>query len=274
MYKIFASLDQKRLSHFFDDRIRSTQFSFRAKRSTTQPHIMSRFLEVFECQQNFLHLLFLDWSRALASVTFSAIESALVHFVWSFSFPFSFPLSQYKPIITLIEPQYIVVVHPFFVQSMLPLNLKPATQGTARLFPHKHVVYVKVVHFLLTSSTLFFLTSSMMLNPPMSLSLVFSGVMNTPFPFWDLEYADDTVLLFNSAQQLTRLLHLLQREAYIRDLTLNFDKCAHLRLHSTERASFSSHFSSPCSCFQCSGHDPAPSLVPLSDEVKYLGVFP
>ena len=81
------------------------------------------------------------------------------------------------------------------------------------------------------------------------------------------------MLLSNSAQQLTRLLHLLQWEAYIRGLTFNFDKCANLRLHSTERISFSPHLSSPCSCFQCSGHDPAPSLVPLSDEVKYLGVF-
>ena len=81
MYKIFASLIQQRLSHFFDERIRSTQFGFRAKRSTTQPiHIMRRILEVFERQQNSLHLLFLDWSKAFDSVTFSAIESSLVHF--------------------------------------------------------------------------------------------------------------------------------------------------------------------------------------------------
>ena len=81
MCKIFASLMQKRLSHHFDDRIRSTQFGFRAKCSTTQPiHIMRRILEVFERQQNSLHLLFLDWSKAFDSVSFQAIESALLHF--------------------------------------------------------------------------------------------------------------------------------------------------------------------------------------------------
>ena len=101
-----------------------------------------------------------------------------------------------------------------------------------------------------------------------------SGVINTPSPLWDLEYADDTALLSNSAEQITRLLHLLQREAHVRGLTLNFDKCAHLRLHSTERIVFSPSLSSPCNCRSCHGHDPPLEPVPLSDEVqvKYLGV--
>ena len=81
MCKVYASLVQKRLSHFFDDRIRSAQCGFRAKRSTTQRiRIMRRILEVFERQQNSLRLLFLDWSKAFDSVTFSAIESSLIHF--------------------------------------------------------------------------------------------------------------------------------------------------------------------------------------------------
>ena len=72
---------KKRLSHFFDDRIRSTQYGFRASRSTTQPvRIMRRVLEIFERQQNWLHLLFLDWSKAFDSVSFSASESSLTHF--------------------------------------------------------------------------------------------------------------------------------------------------------------------------------------------------
>ena len=92
-------------------------------------------------------------------------------------------------------------------------------------------------------------------------------------PFWDLKYADDTVLLSNSAQQITRFLHLLQREAGVRGLTLNLDKCALLRLHSDSRIPFSPSLLSPCDCSHCSGTHAAPSLVPLSDEVKYLGVF-
>ena len=46
MYKIFASLLQKRLSSHFGDKIRPTQFGFRANGSTSRPiHIMRRMLE-------------------------------------------------------------------------------------------------------------------------------------------------------------------------------------------------------------------------------------
>ena len=55
--------------------------------------------------------------------------------------------------------------------------------------------------------------------------------------------------------------------------SLNFDKCAHLRLHSDERVFFSPSLSSPCDCSRCHGHFDPPLPVPLSDEVKYLGVF-
>ena len=103
--------------------------------------------------------------------------------------------------------------------------------------------------------------------------LILSGVINTPFPFWDLEYADDTVLLSNSSQQITRLLHLLQYHAHLPGLTLNLDKCAHLRLNSDSRIMYSPHFVSHCQCSHCHGHSPATLTVPLSDEVKYLGVF-
>ena len=84
----FPSLTQctKSSPHFFrkdslltfDDKIRPTQFGFRANRSTSQPiHIVRRMLEAFERQQHPLHLLFLDWSKAFDSVTFDAIAAAL-----------------------------------------------------------------------------------------------------------------------------------------------------------------------------------------------------
>ena len=66
-----------------------------------------------------------------------------------------------------------------------------------------------------------------------------AGVLGTPFPFWHLEYADDTTLLSNSAVKITRLLHLLQHQGAIRGLHLNFLKCAHLKFHSTARIPFS-----------------------------------
>ena len=69
---------QSRLSHLLDDRIRPTQFGFRKNRSTTQPvHILRRLLEIHERQASPFHALFLDWSKAFDSVTFTAIQSAM-----------------------------------------------------------------------------------------------------------------------------------------------------------------------------------------------------
>ena len=251
MYKIYASLVQKRLSHFFDSRIRSTQFGFRAKRSTTQPiHIMRRILEVFERQQNSLHLLFLDWSKAFDSVTFSAIESSLVHF--------GVPPSFVRSILSLYaSPRFVVRDSGFCPEVSLQ------TRGLRQGCPLSPYLFNFVLSHLFHDVETSYVSQFGLL----------SGVINTPFPFWDLEYADDTVLLSNSAQQITRLLHLLQREALIRGLTLNLEKCAHLRLHSNSRIPFSPSLHSPCGCTHCTGTLDAPSLVPLSDEVKYLGVF-
>ena len=81
IYKVYASLLQRRLVCFFDDDIRDRQFGFRPNRSTTQPtHIMRRIIEVRERQSETLHALFLDWSKAFDSVSFAAIEKA-VHYM-------------------------------------------------------------------------------------------------------------------------------------------------------------------------------------------------
>ena len=211
---------------------------------------MRRILEVFERQQNSLHLLFLDWSKAFDSVTFSAIESSLTHF--------GVPSLFVRTIMSLYSSPKFVVRDSGSCSEVSPQN-RGLRQGCS-LSPY-------LFNFVL--SHLFFEVEQSYIS---QFGLL-SGVINTPFPFWDLEYADDTVLLSNSAQQITRLLHLLQREAHVRGLTLNVDKCAHLRLHSDSRIPYSPSFSSPCQCTQCTGAEASPQLVPLSDEVKYLGVF-
>ena len=90
---------------------------------------------------------------------------------------------------------------------------------------------------------------------------------------WDLEYADDTVRLSCSAEQLNRLLHTVQYHGSKRGLVLNEDKCEHLRLHSPNRIFYAPQVSAPCQCKCCGGVHPPPTSVPLSDEVKYLGVY-
>ena len=100
-----------------------------------------------------------------------------------------------------------------------------------------------------------------------------SGVFHVPSPLWDLEYADDTVLLSCSAQQLNRVFHIVQYHGQKRGLQINEEKCEHLRLHSDQRIYYSPSCSSRCDCRHCSGFNHDLSPVPLSDEVKYLGVY-
>ena len=64
LYKIYASLIQKRLATALDDRIWDTQYGFRAKRSTSQPiHIIRRLQDYAEASGDPLILLFLDWEK-------------------------------------------------------------------------------------------------------------------------------------------------------------------------------------------------------------------
>ena len=64
IYKVYASLLQRRLVHHFDSDIRERQFGFRPNRSTTQPvHITRRIIDVHERQLEPLHALFLDCIR-------------------------------------------------------------------------------------------------------------------------------------------------------------------------------------------------------------------
>ena len=235
MYKVYASLIQKRLSHFFDDRIRSTQFGFRANRSTTQPiHIMRRILEVFERQQNSFHVLFLDWSKAFDSVTFAAIESALHHM----GVPLAFVKNNFVPLIVR--------------DAGNASEISSQTRGLRQGCPLSPYLFNFVLSHLFHDVEESYISQFGLL----------SGVINTPFPFWDLEYADDTALLSNSAQQISRLLRLLRKEASTSGLHFNFDKCAHMRLHSDERISFSPFLESLCQCNQCNGTHPSITQFP------------
>ena len=99
-------------------------------------------------------------------------------------------------------------------------------------FP-KLVVSVKDVLYLPTSLILFFLISSMISKPSMFLDMVFSPGSSIPLRL----YGTLNMLMIPPLclTLLNKLPDLLQYEAHIRGLTLNFDRCAHyiLRKEST-----------------------------------------
>ena len=235
--KFCASLIQKGLSAYFDDKIRPTQFGLRASRSTSQPiHIVRRMLEAFERQPQPLHLLFLDWSKAFESVTFDAMEAALQYF----GIP---PLFQKARMALYSHPQFRVR------DAGQTSTTHPQTRGLRQGCPLSPYLFNLVLSHLFCDVEIAY---NQHFGP-------LAGVLNTPFPLWDLEYDDDTTLLSSSARQLTRLLHLLQllqHHGSIRGLHLNFSKRAHLKLHSSEKTTFSAECVSPCNCTKC--HGPLP----------------
>ena len=93
------------------------------------------------------------------------------------------------------------------------------------------------------------------------------GMLPCPFsvlyPPWDIEYADDTVLLTNSGDTLERLLHMLQTNAARIGLTLNKEKCQLMTLKSTRLLHFKTEGTDACQCPNCTSTPPL-RLAPLS----------
>ena len=65
-----------------------------------------------------------------------------------------------------------------------------------------------------------------------------AGVINRPFPLWDLQYADDALVLSYSSFSATRLLRTLQSLTSDFGLELNLAKYNCFPLHATDRVSF------------------------------------
>ena len=73
-----ARIIQQRLEKAIDDRLRPSQYGFRAGRSTSQPvHILRRLLERAERTNTSLYVLLLDWKQAFDRVSVEALEVAM-----------------------------------------------------------------------------------------------------------------------------------------------------------------------------------------------------
>ena len=85
-------------------------------------------------------------------------------------------------------------------------------------------------------------------------------VFSAASPLFDIEYADDTVLLGRSADVVESFLEILISEAEQVGLLLNFDKCEHIAVHSENPVRFLRNGSTT-------------GTVPRVNIVKYLGVL-
>ena len=125
---------------------------------------MRRLLQVFERQQQSFLLLFLDWSNAFDSVSFHSMESALLHF--------GVPFGLVKVILFRHSPPKFTVRDAGFSSE-----LSSQTGGFRQGCPFSPYLFNFLLSHLFHDVEQSYVSQFGLL----------SGIINTIFPFWDLE---------------------------------------------------------------------------------------
>ena len=183
VYKIYAAMLQKRLSAHIEPRLRATQFGFRAHKGTKQPlFILRRAMEWSLMTATPLHVLSLDWKQAFDSLDHTAMITALKRFGLS-------PL--------MIKAIQAIYAEPKFYTKG-PQDHTAAGKVSAGirqgcpLSPYLFVIVLTVIFADIDQALLQQGTAT--------------NTWSSLYPTFDLEYADDTLLLARTIPQLQAFL--------------------------------------------------------------------
>ena len=78
IYKIIASIIQRRIAEKLDEKLQKTQYGFRKNRSTAQAiHIIRRIIDIGERSDKEMHLILIDWEKAFDKVSQKGMFSAM-----------------------------------------------------------------------------------------------------------------------------------------------------------------------------------------------------
>ena len=204
-YKIFASLIQSKLTQTSEPKLRKTQYGFRAEHSTTHPlFILRRAMEWAQMTEQPLQLLFLDWRQAFDSLDHTAMMTALRRFG--------------------IAPNLLQVIEALY---QLPVFRVESWQGTASTGK----VGAGIRQGCPLSPYLFIIVLSVLMKD-LDDKLIANGVPTNTWsvghPTYDMEYADDTLLISLTTPQLQKFLTLLEEEAARYGMSLNETKTEYL----------------------------------------------
>ena len=191
---------QSRLADSFDNRLRSTQYGFRSHRSTSQPiFILRRAMEWATMTNHNMQLLFLDWKQAFDSLDHTAMIEALKRFGLS---------NRMLATISSIYNNPVFYVHGFN-QSECQGSVHAGIRQGCPLSPYLFVVVLSVILEDMDSDL---------------------SHLGTPKNTWsvnrsifDLEYADDTLLLFITTGQLQQFLSALEAVSSEYGMRFNHD---------------------------------------------------
>ena len=201
IYKVFASMLQSRLSAIHESHLRQTQYGFRAGRSTQHPlFILRRVMEWSEMTSTTIHPLFLDWKQAFDSVDHNALIVGLRRFGVSDK--------ALKIISSLYQDPTFYTTSQFGDRARGGVG-SGIRQGCP-LSPYLFIMLLTVIF------------------EDVDWALLSDGIATNTWsvgkPVYDLEYADDTLLLALTTTQLQAMLQALEEQAYLYGMSLNQTK--------------------------------------------------
>ena len=213
--KLYARVVANRLSAGLDAHIRELQYGFRPGRSTSEAiYLIRRLQDLVDAKQHqVLCLMFLDWSKAFDRIR---------------------PVAMFLPLKRLGVPAHVCRV----VQELVRNPLFAVIMG-------EHVSACiqqncGIRQGCTLSPLLFILLQTVLLHDVQQQYPRKHPLANTPrLPFFDVEFADDTVLIARTQEQMQDLLLLVQEEAAKYNLHLNLDKTKLILYNSQGKIFFS-----------------------------------
>ena len=197
-YKLFATMMQSRLAGTSESKLRPTQFGFRAGKGTRHPlFIVRRAIEWSKMTNRPLHLLFLDWQQAFDSIDHTAMLEA--------RYRFGIPQNY----IDLIEQFYTLPTFQIESWSEAPAKGK-VNAGIRQGCPLSPYLFVIVLSVIMTD-----------LDDHLRLTGQPCNTWSVGRPTYDLEYADDTLLISLTIPQMQEFLTGLEQEAARYGMRLN-----------------------------------------------------
>ena len=200
-YKIYAALLQKRLAISHDGKLRSTQYGFRSRRSTNDPLFILRRAQDLSIKTGTpLCLLFLDWKMAFDKLDHRSMATALKRIG--------------------VHRHYVDIISDLYTQQTFTIRGTNGESVTAT--PHTGIRQgcpLSPYLFIMVMSVLFHDVDQRLLTAGIP-----TNTWSVGKPVYDLEYADDTLLISVTPPQMEQFLKYVQVEASLYGMQLNLTK--------------------------------------------------